>query len=134
MNNNYKANNISFGGLPGQDFKKAKVVVVPVPYEATTSYKGGTKKGPRAILEASCQIEEIWGEFIHSKIEKEKSIFTTKEIKLKGKSEKTFLALSNFLKGIFDAAKIPFLLGGEHSITFGAVKEAAKCYKDLSIL
>jgi len=133
-NNFYKNNNISFGGLAGQDFKKAKVVIVPVPYEATTSYKGGTKKGPKAILEASCQIEEIWGEFIHSKIEKEKSIFTTKEIKLKGKSEKTFLALSNFLKGIFAAAKIPFLLGGEHSITFGAVKEAAKCYKDLSVL
>ncbi len=74
-NNFYKGNTISFGGLPGQDFEKAKIVVIPVPYEATTSYKGGTKKGPEAILKASCQIEEIWGEFIHSKIEKEKLIF-----------------------------------------------------------
>ena len=82
-------NSLSFGGLSGQDFEKSKIVVVPLPYEATTSYCEGTKKGPEAILKASCQIEEIWGEFIHSKIEKEKSIFTTKEIKLKGKSEKT---------------------------------------------
>jgi len=135
MNNNfYKGNTISFGGLPEQDFEKAKIIVVPVPYEATTSYCEGTKKGPGAILKASCQIEEIWGEFIHSRIEKEKSIFTTQEIKLTGKSEKTFLPLSNFLKGIFDASKIPFMLGGEHSITFGAVKTATKYYKNLSVL
>jgi agmatinase len=132
--NYYKANPLSFGGLPGQDFKKAKIVIVPVPYEATTSYKGGTKKGSKAILEASGQLEEIWGEFIHSKIEKEKLIFTTEEIRLKGKSEKTFLALSNFLKGIFNKKKIPFLLGGEHSITFGAVRAAKKYYKNLSVL
>jgi agmatinase len=133
-NNFYKGNTISFGGLPEQDFEKAKIVVIPVPYEATTSYKEGTKRGPKAILEASGQLEEIWGEFVHSKIEKEKLIFTTKEIKLKGKSEKTFLALSNFLKGIFDKKKIPFILGGEHSITFGAVKEAKKHFKNLSVL
>ena len=133
-NNFYKGNTFSFGGLPEQDFEKAKIVVVPLPYEATTSYCEGTKKGPEAILKASCQIEEIWGEFIHSKIEKEKLIFTTKEIRLKGKSEKTFLPLSNFLKGIFEASKIPFILGGEHLVTFGAVKTAAKYYKNLSVL
>ncbi len=132
--NFYKRNIISFGGLPKQDFEKAKIIVIPVPYEATTSYKEGTKKGPKAILKASCQIEEIWGEFIHSKIEKEKSIFTTKEIRLKGKSEKTFFPLSNFLKGIFAVAKIPFLLGGEHSITYGAVREARKRFTNLSVL
>ena len=135
MKNNFrKGNTIPFGGLPEQDFEKAKIVVVPVPYEATTSYYEGTKKGPEAILKASCQIEEIWGEFIRSRIEKGKSIFTTKEIKLTGKSEKTFLPLSNFLKGIFDASKIPFLLGGEHSITYGAVKEVKKHFKNISVL
>ena len=93
-------NTIFFGGLPKQDFEKSKIVVVPVPYEETTSYKCGTKKGPRAILEASAQIEEIWGEFIHSEIEKEEKIFTTQEIKLKGRPEKAMSELSNFLKGI----------------------------------
>jgi agmatinase len=133
-NNFYKENVISFGGLPEQDFEKAKVIVVPVPYETTTSYCEGTKKGPEAILKASGQIEEIWGEFIHSRVEKEKSIFTTKEIRLKGKSEKTFSPLSNFLEEVFDRKKIPFVLGGEHSITFGAVKEAAKHFKNFSVL
>jgi agmatinase len=127
-------NFLSFGGLSGQDFEKSKIVVIPVPYEATTSYKEGTKKGPKAILEASGQIEEIWGEFIHSKIEKEESIFTTQEIKLKGRPEKAMSGLSNFLKGIFHKKKTPFILGGEHLITLGAVKEAIKHYKNISVL
>jgi agmatinase len=123
-----------FGGLPKQDFEKSKIVVIPVPYEATTSYKEGTKKGPEAILEASGQIEEIWGEQIFSEIEKKEIIFTTQEIKLKGRPEKAMLELSNFLKGIFDKKKIPFILGGEHLITLGAVKEVMKHYKNFSVL
>lgn len=41
----------------GQDFGSASAVLLPVPYEATTSYGGGTRTGPRAILEASRYIE-----------------------------------------------------------------------------
>ena len=43
-------------GLPFSP-EEAKVVVVPVPYEATTSYGGGTSRGPAAVLEASKQVD-----------------------------------------------------------------------------
>lgn len=124
----------NFGGIKNQDFKKAKIVITPVPYEATTSYLRGTKKGPRAILEASGQIEEIWGEKYSSKIEKEKLIFTTEEIELANNPKEAISGLSEFLKGIFKKDKIPFILGGEHTITLAGVKAAKEKYKDLSVL
>src|SRR6476619_6702276 len=43
-------------GLPHTP-EEARVVVVPVPFEATTSYGGGTSEGPRAIFEASKQVD-----------------------------------------------------------------------------
>ena len=42
----------NFGGMEKQDYKKAKVVVFPVPYDSTTYYKSGTKFGPQAIIDA----------------------------------------------------------------------------------
>jgi len=130
----FKMKKILFGGIKNQNFKRAKIVVIPVPYENTTSYLKGTKKGPKAILEASTQIEEIWGEIFPSKIEKEKLIFTFDEVKLKGKPRKAILKLYQFLKGIFKKEKAPFLLGGEHTITLAGVMAAKEKYKDLSVL
>ena len=50
---------LNFLNLPPEDsdLEKAKVVVIPFPYEATVSYRGGTKEGPAAILTASAQVE-----------------------------------------------------------------------------
>ena len=46
-------------GIYGLPFKpaEAKVVIIPVPFEATTSYGGGTSRGPQAVLEASKQVD-----------------------------------------------------------------------------
>ena len=51
-----------FGGVPSQDFKKARVVLIPVSYDATTSYRPGARDGPAAILAASAQLDAPWGE------------------------------------------------------------------------
>jgi len=125
---------LNFGGIENQDFEKAKVVIIPVPYEATTSYMKGTKKGPRAILEASGQIEEIWGENFPSRIEKERLIFTSIEIGLDDEPREAISKLTLFLKEIFKKNKIPFVLGGEHLITLAGVMAAKEKYKDLSVL
>ncbi|HEY0593285.1 MAG TPA: arginase family protein, partial [Thermoanaerobaculia bacterium] len=46
-------------GIYGLPFTpdESKVVVIPVPFEATTSYGGGTSQGPEAVLEASKQVD-----------------------------------------------------------------------------
>ncbi|MEM8997441.1 MAG: hypothetical protein AAGF23_21835, partial [Acidobacteriota bacterium] len=48
----------TFLGLDAeQPWSEARAVVLPVPYERTTSYGGGTARGPRAILDASAYVE-----------------------------------------------------------------------------
>ncbi|MFC1571640.1 agmatinase [Candidatus Margulisiibacteriota bacterium] len=107
------------------DLKKAKFVVVPVPYEATTSYGQGTKNGPAAILRASQYVENFDEELGYEPVAKF-GIHTLGTINLK--------LLTSNVQTILQKGKIPIVLGGEHSITPLAVKAMAKKFKDLSVL
>lgn len=127
----------NFLGLP-ENFsspENSKVMVIPVPYEATTSYGQGTSRGPAAILEASQQVElfddELWEEPF--KI----GIHTTAPIEMKTVDRyvaKPFEELYDTVKRLITINKFPLILGGEHSLSVGAVKACAEQYKDLSIL
>lgn len=106
-------------------YKNSKFVVVPVPYEKTVSYVGGTAKGPEAILRASHQVEgydiELDKETFRVGIHVKRPIKALKDIK--GEIEK-----------ILKDGKVPIILGGEHSITPFVVKAAAEKYRDLNVL
>ncbi len=107
------------------DYRKARFVVVPVPYEKTTTYVKGTKHGPAAILNASQQIELFDEELGREPCGKE-DIFTSPWVSI----HKLTPCLSVILKD----GKIPAILGGEHSLTPVAVKTVAQHYKNLSVL
>jgi agmatinase len=100
------------------DFGRAAAVILPVPYESTTSYGGGTSSGPRAILEASRYIElydqelgrEAW----------EAGIATLPQLQLTGAGAGEAMAeLRAAYDRVLDAApdKLVIVLGGEHSIS-----------------
>lgn len=100
------------------DFEAAKAVILPVPYESTTSYGGGTAGGPGAILEASRYIElydqeldtEPW----------EAGISTLPQLQLTGAGAGAAMAELGAAYGrLLDAAPDKFVitLGGEHSIS-----------------
>lgn len=102
-------------------------MIVPFGFEATTTYGGGTKKGPKAIIEASAQVElfdeELWQE-TYKKI----AIATAKEPKNLKDLE---AAVGKMVRG----KKLPIVLGGEHSLTsfiIGAYKNLG--YGNFSIL
>ncbi|MGI0133555.1 MAG: arginase family protein, partial [Candidatus Micrarchaeaceae archaeon] len=65
-------------GLEDQDYKKARVVIIPVPYDSTSTYKAGSRDGPHAIIEASRTVE-LYSEETGSDISKI-GIFTTDEL------------------------------------------------------
>ncbi|MBZ0189499.1 MAG: agmatinase [Candidatus Obscuribacterales bacterium] len=126
-----------FLGLPKKFSAKgtARACIVPVPYEATTSYGKGTANGPKAILEASQEVElfddELWTE--PHKI----GIHTTAPVHIKpvtATTKQPFDELYQVIKPLIDIDKFPIVLGGEHSLSFGAVKACKQRYKDLSIL
>ncbi len=126
---------MQFGGVDNKftSFNKAKVVILPVPYGRTVDYRKGTEKGPLAILDASDNMElfdEELGKEIHHI-----GINTKDLLKVKGlKPEQMISVVESNVQDIVGKNKFPVILGGEHSVTIGAVKALKKHYKDLSIL
>ena len=103
------------------DFATAKAVILPVPYESTTSYGGGTAHGPRGILEASRYIElydqELDGE------PWEVGIATLPSLSLtRAGAEAAIAELRQAYDAILDQGdRFVIMLGGEHSITSAPV-------------
>jgi len=111
----------------------ARFLILPVPYEKTTSYGKGTGKGPAAILNSSWQVE-FWDEEAKREIWKE-GIVTLAPFDCKQGERSFFKNLEKEVAGLLAAFKgIPIFLGGEHSITQGLLPPFQKKYRDLSIL
>lgn len=108
--------------------------VVPVPYEATVSYGGGTKEGPAAIIEASNQLEVWTGEANPGA----RGIYTWPAVNCGGEAPAVMDAVAAATAAALDAGKpgpaIPVLLGGEHSITFGALRAMRDRYGEIGII
>ncbi len=123
-----------FLGLPDElnRFDSSRVIVVPVPFEATTSYGSGTQYGPDAIIEASHQVE-----FFDEQLACEPcsmGIFTDQPISVDGDFDKVANQLTSKAVELLDAEKFPFFLGGEHSISAPIIKGVFQKYPDLSVL
>jgi len=115
------------------DLNDAAFVVVPVPYEKTTSYGHGTKRGPAAVIDASWQLE-LWDEETKSDTWK-KGIFTTRPVNCALPENKFFPQLERTVDELLTASKaVPFFIGGEHSVTQALLPPFIKRHKDLSIL
>ena len=126
-------NTNNYFGLPDEfcSPETAKVAIVPVPYEATTSYGKGTKKGPQAILEASQQVElfddELWTEPFKIGIQ------TVSSVQMKAvtvETEKPFQELRDVISPLIEFGKFPLVVGGEHSLSLGSVAACADRYPD----
>ncbi|MCX5725895.1 MAG: arginase family protein, partial [Candidatus Saganbacteria bacterium] len=121
-----------FFGLKNTPYPKAKYVILPVPYEATTTYGKGTKNGPAAIISASDQVELY---DIELDIETYRiGINTAEWMKIKGKGEGVIKKIHSGVKRLLNDKKFPIVLGGEHSVSVGAVKAFREKYKNLSVL
>lgn len=100
------------------DFERAGVVILPVPYEATTSYGAGTGAGPAAIVEASRYIE-LYDQELDAE-PYEIGVATLPALELTGAGPEAALAeLREAYDRLLDAAagKLVVMLGGEHSIS-----------------
>lgn len=125
----------SYGGTtPTQvDFDEARVVILPVPLDRTTSYVPGTRTGPHEILVASSHME-LWDEETGTDVHNI-GIFTLPEMEFPFASMDDVVAeIRRVCAEIVARGKFPIVLGGEHSITPPVVAAVAGVHKNLSVL
>ena len=153
-------------GIYGLPFTadEARVVIIPVPYEATTSYGGGTSRGPEAVFEASKQVDLFDRETGRpyeagiAMLDIPKTIADWNE-KAKGIaaavienggvvddatrgaasqvnqiSEKVNDWVYEQTRALLIAGKMPVVLGGDHSVPFGSILAYAETHPNLGIL
>lgn len=96
---------------------EARYQIVPMPLEKTVSYGSGTANGPAALIAASDQLERLWRGFEPCTA----GIHTTPPIDCTAPLDEALAALSARTEAIARAGQIPVTLGGEHSLSWGAV-------------
>jgi len=118
-----------------QKFSKAenaKYVLIPVPYDGTSTYIKGAEKGPQAIIDASDSIELY---DIQTGLEAYKSgIYTDKHPFSFISPEKMVKEVKERVSFFLQQNKIVGLLGGEHSISIGAIGAYTEKYSNMSVL
>jgi agmatinase len=126
---------LPFGGTVPTvvDYAAATGVILPVPFERTTSYVPGTRNGPRELLLASSQVE-LWDEEIGLDVH-ERGLFTLPELDLSSESlDDAMGVIDDVASQVLDAGKFLVTLGGEHSITPPLVAAAARRHPGLTVL
>jgi len=129
----YLPNNKAFLGINNKINIKEKVVVVPFGLEKTVSYGGGTNKGPREIIKASHQVE-LFDEDLHKEPYKNIGIKTLQPFPIKKRITDALKQIENINKILLDNKKFPFVLGGEHSLTSGAIRPFVKKFGKICLL
>lgn len=125
----------NFLGLPESDtdLQRARAVILPVPYERTTSYVGGTARGPEAIIDASRNVE-LYDEELESEPYRV-GVHTARPLDLSRLEARESLARIEEAVGRFlDQGKWVCLLGGEHTVTTGGVRAALKRHPGLTVV
>ena len=115
------------------DFEHARVVILPVPLDRTTSYVAGTRNGPHEILVASSHME-LWDEETSTDVHSI-GIFTLPEMEFPfGSIDEVVGEIRRVASEIICRDKFPVVIGGEHSITPAVVAAVAERHPGLSVL
>jgi len=125
---------MNFGGIEEKysSYGPAPVVILPVPYDATSTWIRGADRGPDAILEASANMElydiqtnrEVYLEGIH----------TADPVGLTGDPEIMVEEVQVSVASILNDQKFPVIIGGNHSVSIGAIRACAARYGNITVL
>ncbi|MDP9235838.1 MAG: agmatinase [Chloroflexota bacterium] len=126
---------INFASLEAEDstFERSRAVVLPVPYDSTVTARAGARDGPRAIIEASADMELY---DVGLGIEPHRhGIHTLAELAPHtGSPEAMIDRIESVVGELIDRGKFVVTLGGEHTVAVGAIRAHAKRTPGLSVL
>jgi len=126
---------VNFASLDEEDssFERSRVVVLPVPYDSTVTARAGTRDGPRAIIEASADME-LYDTGLGSEPYRH-GIHTLPELAPHtGSPEAMTDRIESVVGELLDQGKFVVTLGGEHTVAVGAVRAHARRTPGLSVL
>ena len=129
----YLSNKKGFLGFENSIKAKEKAIVVPFGLEKTVSYGGGTSKGPKEIIKASHQVE-LYDEDLDKEPFRKIGIKTLKPFPIKKDIVSALKQIENINKFLLDKKKFPLVLGGEHSLTAGAIRPFIKKFGKICLL
>ena len=124
---------MNFGGNEVvYSYDESEIIILPVPYDETSTWMRGADKGPDAILEASVNLE-----FYDIETDSEahlKGIHTVEPVLVKETPAKLVNEVYRRTLELLDRKKFPVIIGGNHTVPIGAFRAYAERYSDLTIL
>ena len=124
----------NYAGIPDEfaQLEKSKIILIPVPYDGTSTWGKGADKGPEAFLEASENME--WYDIETDSEVYRQGIHLTDPIDEKSSPEAMVKAVYTTTKDFIKRNKFVTLFGGEHSISIGTIRAFNECFDDLTVL
>jgi agmatinase len=125
---------MNYGGLTKEfsGFASSEIVIIPVPYDGTSTWIKGADKGPAALLEASANME-LYDIETDSEVYK-KGIYTSKAIRENNNPENMAEAVYTKTINYLNENKFVVTIGGEHSVSIGAIKAHSEKFSDVTVL
>ncbi len=125
---------MNYGGLPKEysAFTNSEIVIIPVPYDGTSTWIKGADKGPEALLIASANME-LYDIETDTEVYK-KGIYTSKAINEKSSPENMAEAVYYKAINYINENKFVVTIGGEHSISIGVIKAHAEKFENVTVL
>jgi len=124
---------MNFGGSEVlYDYGSSEIIIVPVPYDETSTWMKGADNGPEAILEASASLEFYdleTGTEVHRR-----GIHTISPLREKNSPEALVNSVYDTVISLLADNKFPVIIGGNHTVSIGAIKAFAAHFKDFTVL
>ncbi|NCC99331.1 MAG: agmatinase [Bacteroidia bacterium] len=123
-----------FAGIPEEyrNYESSKIVVLPVPYDKTSTWVKGSDKGPEALLDASVALE--WYDIETQTEVYKRGIYTAVPVTENETPEVLCDAVDNRVSALLNDDKFPVTIGGNHTVSIGAFRAMSRKYKSLTIL
>ncbi|MFT6416772.1 MAG: agmatinase [Dokdonia sp.] len=124
----------TYAGIPQElgKLENAKIVLIPVPYDGTSTWQKGADKGPEAFLNASENME-LYDIETETEVYKQ-GIHLTDAVTENSSPEAMVAAVYAKTKGYIKKNKFVTIFGGEHSISIGTIRAFNECYDNLTVL